>query len=164
MNHFPGSRDHADRLLDRINRIGEGLARRPSGLALIGLGSIGRDTGRLDAYSDLDFFAIVEAGAKQEYLQRLDWLDQIAPVSWHFQNTVDGCKLLFNDNIYCEFAVFEPHEIGGIPFSSGRVIWKRDDVASDIASPRLPEPRPVNHSIEWCLYEALSNLYVGVGR
>ena len=155
---------HAERLLDRIDRIGQEFSRRPNGLALVGLGSIGRDTNRLDAYSGLDFFAVVEAGAKADYLQKLEWLDRIAPVSWHFHHTADGCKLLFQDDIFCEFAVFEPHEIAAIPFSSGRVIWKRDDIDASIATPTLPEPRPVNHSIEWCLYEALSNLYVGVGR
>lgn len=154
----------AQRLLERIDRIGEELASTPHGMALIGLGSIGQDTARLDAFSDLDFFAIVEQGAKQRYLQQLDWLDRIAPVTWHFQNTVDGVKLLFNDDIFCEFAVFEPHEIGGIPFSTGRVIWRRDDIDASIASPRVPEPRPADHSIDWCLNEALSNLLVGAGR
>ncbi len=155
---------HAERLLNRINQIGHCLSQQKDGMALIGHGSTGRDTARLDAFSDLDFFAIVEQGAKQRYLQRLDWLDQAAPISWHFQNTPDGVKLLFKDDIFCEFAVFEPHEIGGIPFTSGRVIWKRDDIDPGIATSGTPEPRPANHSIEWCVGEALSNLYVGVGR
>ncbi|HEX4910149.1 MAG TPA: hypothetical protein VFV64_05240 [Permianibacter sp.] len=155
---------HTQRRLERIHHIGKAFAASPSGLALIGLGSTGPQAERLDAYSDLDFFAVVEAGAKHAYLQQLDWLDRIAPVSWHFHNTPDGCKLLFQDDIYCEFAVFEPHELAGIPFSTGKVLWKRDDVDAAIATPQLPEPRPLNHSIEWCLYEALSNLYVGIGR
>lgn len=164
MGNEMNAQSHALRLLERIHRIGDGLAAQPSGLALIGLGSVGRDTARLDAYSDLDFLAVVEPGAKASYLQQLDWLDRIAPISWHFQHTADGCKLLFADDIFCEFAVFEPQELGRVAFDAGRLIWKRADVDTSIAAPQLPTPRPVNHSIEWCLYEALSHLYVGIGR
>ena len=44
------------------------LAARGDAIALLGLGSVGSDLGRLDEHSDLDFFAIVEDGAKQRYL------------------------------------------------------------------------------------------------
>src|SRR5688500_13710352 len=49
-------------LLERLNQIARSLAASGSGLALIGLGSVGEERERLDAWSDLDFFAIVGAG------------------------------------------------------------------------------------------------------
>ncbi len=49
-------------LLKRLDEIGLSLERSGHGLALLGLGSVGLELDRIDAYSDLDFFAIVEAG------------------------------------------------------------------------------------------------------
>ena len=46
-------------LLIRLDAIGASLSATARGLALIGLGSVGLETDRLDAYSDLDVFAIV---------------------------------------------------------------------------------------------------------
>lgn len=51
-------------LLDRLDAIGRALVARPGALGLLGLGSVGRETDRLDAHSDLNFFVIVRAGAK----------------------------------------------------------------------------------------------------
>jgi hypothetical protein len=95
---------------------------------------------RIDTWSDLDFFAIVEPGSKARYLHRLDWLAAARPLAWHFQNTVDGHKALMDDGVFCEFAVFEPQELDGIPFAPGRVVWKRDDVDASMAHPRKPLP------------------------
>lgn len=47
-------------LLNRLDAIGHSLEKSGHALALIGLGSAGVETERLDSYSDLDFFAIVE--------------------------------------------------------------------------------------------------------
>lgn len=47
-------------LLARLDEIGAALARSNRALALLGLGSVGLELERLDRYSDLDFFAIVD--------------------------------------------------------------------------------------------------------
>ena len=44
------------RLLERLDRIGAVLRDSGHALALIGLGSVGLERDRLDAWSDLDFF------------------------------------------------------------------------------------------------------------
>jgi hypothetical protein len=106
-------------LLTRLDEIGRSLERSAHALALIGLGSVGLDTHRIDAWSDLDFFAIVETGHKQEYLQNLSWLTNLGPVAYFFQNTVDGYKLLFADGVFCEFAVFEPTELETAVYTTG---------------------------------------------
>ncbi len=108
-------------LLKRLDNIGQSLKQSGHGLALIGLGSVGLELDRLDAYSDLDFFAIVEAGYKHAYLEDLSWLSVLSPIAFCFRNTKDGFKLLFADGVFCEFAVFEPKELESIPFAPGRV-------------------------------------------
>ncbi len=151
-------------LLLRLEAIGASLKASGQALALIGLGSVGQETARLDAFSDLDFFAVVEPGHKARYIERLDWLAAAHPLAWHFQNTVDGHKALMADGIFCEFAVFEPQELAQIPFAPGRVVWKRERVADDIALPRkaLPPAQPPGE--EWIVGEALSCLFVGLQR
>ncbi len=151
-------------LLVRLDMIGAALARRADALALIGLGSVGNDTARLDEYSDLDFFVIVAPGAKRRYLDDLSWLAEAGPLDFHFRNTIDGCKALFADGVFCEFAVFETHELAAIPFAPGRIVWKRPEVDASIAQPRRALPVPDASSEEWLLGEALTNLYVGLAR
>lgn len=153
-------------LLDRLDAIGGTLSRTNQCHALLGLGSVGNETDRLDAYSDLDFFVIAKRGFKQCLIENLDWLSQINELDYVFRNTVDGYKVLYQDGIFCEFAVFEPNELTGIPFSAGRIIWQEEEFDSSICQPSLnrsaaPDPNP---DIEWQIGEALTNLYVGMGR
>lgn len=160
MSDAPTPRD----LLLRLQAIGHALRDSGHALALIGLGSVGQETARLDAFSDLDFFAIVEPGHKARYIDSLDWLAAAHPLAWHFQNTVDGHKALMADGVFCEFAVFEPQELAQIPFAPGRVVWKRERVDDDIAVPRkaLPPAEPPGEA--WIVGEALSCLFVGLQR
>ncbi len=151
-------------LLERLEAIGRSLAASGNALALIGLGSSGSETERLDVFSDLDFFVVVEAGSKARYLNDLDWLERIHPISFFFMNTVDGYKLLFEDGIFCEFAVFEPEELKNIPFSRGRLVWKREDVPEEIGEPAPARIPPVRQEKEFLVGEAVTNLYVGMGR
>jgi hypothetical protein len=151
-------------LFRRLEEIGHSLERSRHALALIGLGSVGLELDRLDAYSDLDFFVIVEAGYKRVYIDSLDWLSDVHPVTYSFLNTDDGYKLLFEDGIFCEFAVFELEELKAIPFAPGRIVWKRADVPETVARPVSPPASHARRSKEWLLGEALTNLFVGLQR
>ncbi len=151
-------------LLKRLEDIGHSLAQSGHGLALIGLGSVGLELDRLDPYSDLDFFAIVEPGYKHAYLADLTWLSSLCPIAYCFANTNDGCKLLFADGIFCEFAVFEPEELQTIPFAPGRIVWKQPHISEHLGLPVFAPAAPPEHSREWLLGEALTNLYVGLSR
>lgn len=133
-------------------------------LALIGLGSVGLERERLDEFSDLDFFAIVEDGWKDRFIDNLDWLESIRPVAYRFRNTVDGYKLLFDDGVFCEFAVFERRELASIPFAEGRIVWKQPHIDGAIARPILQRKPDEVRTVEWLLGEALTNLYVGMCR
>lgn len=151
-------------LLKRLEEIGQSLAHSGHALALIGLGSVGLELERLDAWSDLDFFAVVEPGYKQAYIDNLDWLASLAPIAYCFANTEDGYKLLFSDGIFCEFAVFEPQELETIPFAPGRVVWKQPQVSPDINRPAKEPTSRLKRSPDWLVGEALTNLYVGLAR
>ena len=151
-------------LLARLDGIGAALARSNRALALLALGSAGLELDRLDRYSDLDFFAIVESGRKREFLGDLGWLQEVSPIAYAFRNTPDGYKVLFEDGIFCEFAVFEETELEHIPYAPGRVVWKREGVSDALRFPSLPLPRREERSVEWCLGEALTNLYAGLCR
>lgn len=151
-------------LLKRLDEIGHSLEHSGHALALIGLGSAGLQRPRLDAYSDLDFFAVVEAGYKRAYLDNLQWLSALCPIAYAFPNTDDGYKLLFTDGIFCEFAVFEPDELQVVSFAPGRIVWKQPQVSEAISRPaKQPESR-AKPGEAWLVGEALTNLYVGMGR
>jgi hypothetical protein len=151
-------------LLDRLDEIAVSLEQTGHALALLALGSVGLELDRLDQYSDLDFFAIIEDGWKNHFIQNLDWLERLHPVAYSFQNTPDGHKLLYADGIFCEFAVFELKELGEAAYPPARIVWKLPDVSAEIAIPHRPIPDRSNHAPEWLLGEALTNLYVGLCR
>src|SRR5258707_2773515 len=120
---------HKEQLLARLNEIGNSLAKTEYALALLALGSVGLELDRIDEYSDLDFFVIVKPRHKRGFIENLDWMKAVHPVAYAFQNTDDGYKLLFEDGIFCEFAVFEPDELAHIPFAPGRIVWKEPHFA-----------------------------------
>ena len=62
---------------------------------------------------------------------------------------------------FCEFAIFEAQELANIPFEAGRIVWKADGVAAEIANSTQPAPCRTE---EWLLGECLTNLYVGLLR
>jgi hypothetical protein len=151
-------------LLERLDAIGRSVAASGQALALIGLGSAGLERDRLDEHSDLDFFVVARAGRKSWFLDDLGWLSACAPIAYQFRNTADGCKLLFADGIFCEFAIFERAELAAIPFAAGRVVWRDPSVDEGIARPTVLAPAGEPPAAEWLLGEALTNLYVGLGR
>ena len=156
------------KLLERLDDIGRSLSNTPNALALLGLGSSGLEVDRMDRFSDLDFFVIVETGFRDQFLEDLSWLSNIAPIAFQFLNSRDGYKLLFEDGIFCEFAVFEPQQLANIPFTGGRIVWKAAGISDagfiEAAQPPNPLPPPEPKTVEFLLGEALTNLYVGLGR
>jgi RimJ/RimL family protein N-acetyltransferase len=151
------------RLHGRLAALADSLMQEPDALALLGLGSVGRQHERLDAWSDLDFFVLVRsAEAKARFVESLAWLERAHPLAWSLRNTVDGHKALMRDGVLCEFAVFTPEELPHIPYAPGRWVWRRAEVPAVWAEPtRHPAPPT---STEWRVGEALSNLLVGLLR
>lgn len=149
-----------DALIERMDQIGRAVATYEGTAQLLALGSIGLELDRLDAYSDLDFFLIVEDGQKERFLETLDWLE-VEPIAYQFRNTRDGYKVLYADGIYAEFAVFDLLEMAHIGYTPGRIVWQRDDAYTSLAIPKttFASREPAFH-----YEEALTNVYVGLLR
>ncbi len=158
------STTRSQQLLQRLDDIGRSVAATNEALALIGLGSVGAELDRLDDYSDLDFFVVVKDGYKAEFIANLDWLSRARSLSFAFQNTPDGYKVLFDDDIYAEFAVFELRELEQATYTTGRMVWKDDAFDEQW---RVPRKQPVPwkpETKEWLIGEIVTCLYVGLCR
>lgn len=150
-------------LLARLEAIAASLAATGRVQAVIGLGSVGLETDRLDAWSDLDFFVVADPGHKAAFIDSLAWLAAAHPLDWHVRNTADGHKALMSDGVFCEFAVFEPQELASIPFAPGRLVWARPGIDPALAAPRRALPRRTTDET-WIVGEALACLFVGLQR
>ncbi|MEU0481130.1 hypothetical protein ABZ260_18310, partial [Streptosporangium sp. NPDC006013] len=151
-------------MLRRLDELGAHLATREDVLALIGLGSAGVEFDRLDEHSDLDFFVVVDDGAKPRYLESIDWLEVPCPVAYSFANDRNGRKALFADGIFVEYAVFTLKELAQLPFTGARIVWQRDDAPAGLEHCGAAPVGPPYETIEYHLNEALTNLYVGLHR
>ncbi len=150
----------------RLVEIGENLEKSGKALGLLSLGSVGIETTRLDEWSDIDFFAIVKQGVKQDFLEETSWLDtKTSPIVYKFRNTADGFKLLWKDGVFGEMAIFEPHELDTIPYAPGRFIWAGEGLDHGVAIPKKQGQAPwVPDSAEWAANELITCLYVGMCR
>ncbi|RCX23452.1 hypothetical protein DFP94_1011051 [Fontibacillus phaseoli] len=153
-----------EQLLERLDSIGQSLSKHEHALLLLGVGSVGTELERLDSYSDLDFFVFTEQGYSTGFIENLDWLNSVCPLSYHFRNTEDGCKIMFDDGIYGEFAVFDENKMTEVPCNGGRIIWSKPGYKHAIPSldQRVSVDRPV--TADFALNEAITNIYVGLCR
>ncbi len=161
------------RLLGRLDDLGQVLERRGDAIALIGVGSVGHDVGRLDEHSDMDFFVVVQDAAKPQYLASVDWLEEVGAVAFSFANTPDGRKALFADGLFAEYAVFTLAQVRAAAYTAGRVVWRRADAPDGLEEPAdgprtvtvgAGSPEEAAAAATWHVNEALTNLYVGMHR
>ena len=152
-----------ERLMAFLDRLGEVLAARGDAVALLGLGSVGRDLHRLDEHSDADFFVVVDdAAARQRYLDDLGWLNAAQPIVWSFENSPVGRKALLAGGLFAEYAVFSLNEMSTAGYPPGRVHWQRADAPAGLETPIAPLPGTPR--LEEQVGEAITNLYVGLHR
>lgn len=150
-----------DALIQRLDALKTSLEKREDCLGLLALGSCA-DQARLDEYSDLDFFVLVEEGKQEAYLNNLDWLSDCGPLAFVFRNSIDGHKIMWQDGIYAEYAIFEASRMPDIAFTPGKFLFKKEGL--DVSSHPI-KPLPNHHqSIDYALNEILTNLYVGLSR
>lgn len=149
--------------MKQIDRFQEIINRNKSQqhvIAFIGLGSM-HHIERLDAYSDIDFFMIVKEGYKDTYLKQVDWLE-VAPIAWWYQETKDGLKVIYEDHMFLEFAVFTLEELKTIPFEKGTVYYKNDDIIDEVLLPSVSRPKIQEE--RYTINTWLSNLFIGLLR
>lgn len=153
------------RLGQRLEALVKSLEQQSGALALLGLGSTGIHHERLDEYSDLDFFVIVQEGTQERFLRDIEWLRGAAPITYDFENSQHGRKVLFHDGVFAEYAVFTEAELAAVAEPSMRVIWSRDP-GRDWSGVRTRHV-PVNgghEQADFHLNEAITNLFVGLLR
>ena len=147
--------------IQRFNAIIKLNQHKKEVLAFIGLGSM-HDLSRLDRYSDIDFFIIVKSqNDKKNYMEDISWLD-VHPIIFSYIETRDGLKVVYEDGILLEFAVFTMDELKLIPFQEGTIYYKKPFIEEHDLKPQLEQSHPfdLNKTISNCL----SNLYVGLLR
>jgi len=147
-------------IIHRINELITHFEKDPRILCFLGLGSLA-NFHRLDDYSDLDFFLIVEDHEKQNFINDLSWL-HVKPLVYQFRNTIDGYKAMYDDGIFLEFAIFEKDELQHIPFYPGKILYKKHNFDEKIVDKQIKEKD--HTSIEHRVGEALTNLYIGLLR
>jgi len=147
-------------ILKRIDQMKAHFAKDERILCFLGLGSI-YDQSRLDEYSDIDFFLIVKDGTKENLVKDVSFLE-VEKISYSFKNTKDGYKVIYHDDVYLEFAIFEISECNQISFDPGLVIYHQNGFDLNIIKPTPKEKidTKINHRIN----EILTNLYVGLQR
>ena len=152
-----------DRLLAFLDRLGAELDRRGDAVALLGLGSVGRDLHRLDEHSDADFFVIVgDVETRDRYIDDIGWLEAAHPVVWSFPNSQHGRKALLADGLFAEYAVFALSDLATAGYPPARVHWSRADAPAGLDLPNTPLPSPPSLANE--VGEAITNLYIGLHR
>lgn len=151
------------RLLERLVALADSVRERGGVIAVLGLGSVGTDLERLDDHSDLDFFVVVDDGAERRFRDELDWLE-VAPVVYSFPNSIHGRKVLWEDGLYAEYAVYTLDELRSGSYFGARVIWRRDDAPDAIEHLGRPLPPSPYLTPEYQVGEALTNLFVGLHR
>lgn len=149
------------KLQDRLIQLSNILSQREDCLGLLALGSCA-DMDRMDQWSDLDFFVLVDKGKQLSYLNNLDWLEACAPLAYVFRNTIDGHKIMWEDGIYAEYAVFGYDQMSHIPFSKGTFIFKKNGFELT-DTPHIDYP-VLSQSTDYAINEILTNLYVGLSR
>ncbi len=152
-----------EQLLRFLDRLSAELDRRGDAVALLALGSVGRDLHRLDEHSDADFFVVVDdLAARDRYVADIGWLEDAHPVAWSFENTPDGRKALLQGGLFAEYAVFALEEMATAHYPPGRIHWSRADAPPGLELPTMPLPPtpPLEHQVG----EALTNLYIGLHR
>ena len=145
----------------RFNEIIQLNQHKEDVFAFIGLGSM-HDLSRLDAYSDIDFFIIVQSQHdKKRYMGDMSWLE-VQPIIFSYIETKDGLKVIYDDGILLEFAVFTMDELKHIPFQEGTIYYKKPFINEHDLKPQIKSFHAfdLNKTISNCL----SNLYVGLLR
>lgn len=152
--------------LTRLDDLASVLAADSAVLAVLGLGSAGREHDRFDDHSDIDFWLVVaDESAKQRYLGQVDWLTGFGGrVAYSFVNDPNGRKALLEDGLFLEYAIFTPEELRRLAFTGARVVWQRHGIALDLDDHPGPASPTAIDTVEFHVNESLTNLFVGLHR
>ncbi|MEN9923843.1 MAG: hypothetical protein RIS09_1357 [Actinomycetota bacterium] len=143
--------------LDVLSRAAQSSAHT---IALIGAGSAGAEINRMDRYSDIDFFLIVEDGYSKSFIDDNSWIARKIPIVFAFRDTEHGNKALLENGVFLEFAIFTEAELAQFGVPGLRTIWCTPGFSLPDLSSKAPAVRELSYYVD----SALSNLLVGAMR
>lgn len=151
-----------EKFVDYSNRLRDSLAAREDVLGLVLVGSTA-DLGRVDEWSDHDFYVITKDGHAEALRQDLSWLPDHDDIIWRPRETDHGLKVVYRDASVLEFAVFDDKELDAAGANAYNVTLDRTNIAERmVAIAERSKPKAYNFDPEFEIF--LSQLLIGVGR
>jgi len=145
----------------------ERAADDPRVLGLVALGSMAEQGTAPDAWSDHDFFLIVQPGEQERFRRDLSWLPHPESVAFHYRETAHGVKALYADGHLLEFAVFDPEELRVARVNRYRVLFDRERIEERMAELAVESARgsaKARADDRFLVGQFLTALLVGAGR
>ncbi len=130
-------------------------------IALLAMGSMAGNTRKPDEWSDHDFFVITETGKQQAYRDSKMWLPQPERIVLHFQDTLHGCKALYDDAHLMEYAIFDTTELLEARIDDYQILFDKANISTKLTD--LTVSTQTNDSAVM-LSGILANMVVGIGR
>lgn len=143
------------------------LESAPDALGLVALGSMSGIPPLPDAFSDHDFFVVVQEGQQERWRTDLSWLPDPSRIAFSFRETAHGLKVLWDDGHLAEFAVFSLDELAVARVNRYAILLDRADVAARVERVRaatLEQRRAARPDERWSVGMFLGALVVGAGR
>lgn len=132
-------------------------------IGLVALGSMAEQNRIPDAWSDHDFFLVVQSGMQEVFRTDLAWLPHHDQIIMTIRETEHGLKVLYNIPHLIEFAVFDANELHGAKANDYRILLNRGDIDGIMAQISARPAKPDYHP-QHDLLMVLALLYVGAGR
>ncbi len=95
-------------------------------------------------------------------MEDISWLN-VSPIAFSYIETRDGLKVIYEDGILLEFAVFTLDELKQIPFQEGTIYYKKDVINTNDLKPQVSLPDKKKDT-DKLISNCLSNLYIGMLR
>jgi hypothetical protein len=148
--------------LEYSDRLAANAQAHPDVVGLVLVGS-GADTGRVDEWSDHDFFLIVKDGMSEGFRQDLSWLPDSHDVVIRPRETDHGLKVVYRDGHVLEFAVFDDKELEMASVNYWAVPVDKTNITSRVeALEKKTVGGKFEEEKEWELF--LAHILIAVGR
>jgi hypothetical protein len=135
----------------------------PRVIGLVALGSMAEQGRVPDAWSDHDFFVIVQSGTQEDFRQSQAWLPHPEKIVLAIRETEHGLKVLYDTPHLIEFAVFDANELHSAKANDYKILVNKGDIEQIMVQISAPRPKPAyNPTRDMTMVLAL--LYVGAGR
>lgn len=151
-----------EKFLSYQQQMRDKLDANPDAIGLVFLGSAA-EIDRADEWSDHDFFVISKNGSAEGLRQNLEWLPRFEEIAIAVRETDHGLKVVYEDGLVLEFAVFQDSELE-IASAKGFAValdkcnlQQRMEAIAAKTAPETPNPKR-----DFELF--LCQLLIGVGR